>query len=92
MDYSMVQSLGVGSGLLSVLIVLLYLQSADVRALYSAPQNLWFATPVLLFWISRIWILTNRDEVHDDPVVFAVKDKVSWVCLAILAVIVGIAS
>lgn len=92
MDYSMVQSLGVGSGLLSVLIVLLYLQSADVRALYSTPQNLWFTTPVLLFWISRIWILTNRDEVHDDPVVFAVKDKISWVCLAILAVIVGIAS
>ena len=89
-DYPMVQGLGVGSGLLSVLIVLLYLQSADVRALYKTPQNLWFATPVLLFWISRIWILTNRDEVHDDPVVFAVKDKISWICFAILGVVFGI--
>lgn len=91
-DYSMVQSLGVGSGLISILIILLYLQSNDVRALYSNPQNLWFATPVLLFWISRIWILTNRDEIHDDPVVFAVKDKTSWVCLALLGLIFGIAT
>lgn len=91
-DHSMVQSLGVGSGLLSVLIILLYLQSNDVRALYEHANNLWFATPVLLFWISRIWILTNRDEIHDDPVVFAVKDRVSWLCLAILGIIFGISS
>ncbi|WP_413570358.1 UbiA family prenyltransferase [Bdellovibrio sp. HCB117] len=90
-DYPMVQGLGVGSGLLSVLIVLLYLQSSDVRSLYNTPQNLWFATPVLLFWISRIWILTNRDEIHDDPVVFAVKDKISWICLAILGLVFGTA-
>ncbi|WP_373999499.1 UbiA family prenyltransferase [Bdellovibrio bacteriovorus] len=91
-DYSMVQSLGVGSGLISILIILLYLQSNDVRALYSNPQNLWFATPVLLFWISRVWILTNRDEIHDDPVVFAVKDKISWICLGLLGLIFGIAT
>ncbi|KYG64753.1 hypothetical protein AZI86_11135 [Bdellovibrio bacteriovorus] len=91
-DHPMVQNLGVGAGLLSILIVLMYLQSEDVRRLYTQPQNLWFATPVLLFWISRIWILTNRDEIHDDPVVFAVKDKISWVCLGILAVIFGISS
>ncbi|QLY27035.1 UbiA family prenyltransferase [Bdellovibrio sp. KM01] len=89
-DYSMIQSLGVGSGLISILIILLYLQSKEVRALYTHAQNLWFSTPVLLFWISRIWILTNRDEVHDDPVVFAVKDKVSWACFALLAIILGI--
>lgn len=91
-DHPMVQSLGVGAGLLSILIVLLYLQSEDVRKLYLHPQNLWFATPVLLFWISRMWILTNRDEIHDDPVVFAVKDKTSWVCLIVLALIFGISS
>lgn len=91
-DHPMVQSLGVGAGLLSILIVLLYLQSEDVRKLYTQAQHLWFATPVLLFWISRMWILTNRDEIHDDPVVFAVKDKVSWVCLVVLAVIFGISS
>ncbi|XGC82250.1 UbiA family prenyltransferase [Bdellovibrio bacteriovorus] len=86
-DHSMVQSLGVGSGLLSILIILLYLQGAEVRALYSNPQGLWYATPILLFWISRIWLLTNRDEIHDDPVVFAVKDKVSWACLILLAIV-----
>ncbi|QDK45332.1 UbiA family prenyltransferase [Bdellovibrio sp. ZAP7] len=86
-DYPMIQSLGAGSGLIAILIILLYLQSKDVRALYTNPQHLWFATPILLFWISRIWILTNRDEMHDDPVVFAVKDKISWVCFAILGLI-----
>lgn len=91
-DHPMIQSLGVGSGLISILIILLYLQSKEIRALYQHPQNLWFATPVLLFWISRIWVLTNRDEIHDDPVVFAVKDKVSWACFAIIGVILGLST
>lgn len=89
-DHPIVKSLGVGSGLISILIVLLYLKSPDVRGLYTHPQNLWFTTPVLLFWISRIWLLTNRDEIHDDPVVFAVKDKVSWLCFALLGIIMGL--
>ncbi|MFM6927930.1 MAG: UbiA family prenyltransferase [Bdellovibrio sp.] len=88
-DHPTVQALGVGSGLISILIILLYLQSKEVRALYQNPQHLWFATPVLLFWISRIWILTNRDEIHDDPVVFAVKDRVSWICFAAIGLIIG---
>lgn len=89
-DYPMIQSLGVGAGLLSVLIIIFYLQSNDVRALYQNPSALWFATPVLLFWISRVWLLTNRDEMNDDPVIFAVKDPVSWLCFAILAVVFGV--
>lgn len=88
-DHSIIKSLGVGSGLLSILIILLYLQSTDVRALYKNPQTLWYATPILLFWVSRIWLLTNRDEINDDPVVFAVKDKVSWICLALIGIIFG---
>ncbi len=79
----MVQSLGVGSGLISLLIILLYLQSSDVQALYKNPQKLVVCYACFTFWISRIWLLTNRDEIHDDPVVFAVKDKTSWICLAL---------
>lgn len=90
-DHPMIQALGVSSGLISMLIILLYLQSKEVRALYGRPENLWFVAPILLFWISRVWILANRDEIHDDPVVFAVKDKVSWVCLALTAVVLGFA-
>lgn len=90
-DYSLVQSLGVGTGLLSILIILLYLQSKEVRSLYTHPEYLWSLTPILLFWISRIWLLTNRDQVHDDPVVFAVKDKVSWACVGLFALVVTIA-
>ncbi|MGZ3769119.1 MAG: UbiA family prenyltransferase [Bdellovibrio sp.] len=89
-DHPIVKSLGVGTGLLSVLVILLYLQGAEVRALYKNPQILWYITPVLLFWVSRIWLLTNRDEIHDDPVVFAVKDKVSWLCLVMITIIFGV--
>ncbi|MGZ3774660.1 MAG: UbiA family prenyltransferase [Bdellovibrio sp.] len=89
-DGAIIQTLGVGSGLLSILIILLYLQSNDVRSLYKNPQNLWYATPIFLFWVSRVWLLTNRDEIHDDPVVFAVKDKVSWLCFLLLGIVIGV--
>ena len=46
--------------------------------------------PLLLFWISRIWVKTHRGEMHDDPVVFAARDKVSLavgiLCVACAAV------
>ena len=90
-DYPMMQSVGVASGLLSVLIILFYLQSDGVRALYQNTAALWFATPVLLFWISRVWLLANRDKMNDDPVLFAVKDPTSWMCLIILAAVFGVA-
>lgn len=90
-DHPMIQSLGVSSGMISMLIILLYIQSKDVRALYTKPEHLWLLAPILLFWVSRIWILANRDEMHDDPVLFAAKDKVSWVCLVLMAAVLGLA-
>ena len=81
-DFNVVLGLGMGTGLISILVTLLYFQSSEVKILYSQPQKLWLITPVLLFWISRVWLLTNRGEVHDDPVLFAIKDRTSWLCLA----------
>jgi 4-hydroxybenzoate polyprenyltransferase len=46
-------------------------------ALYSNPEVLWLACPVLLFWITRVWMLTHRGQMHEDPVVFAARDWVS---------------
>lgn len=84
LDQTVIQTLGVGTGLLSILVVLLYLQSPEVKSLYSDANGLWLLTPILLYWLGRLWILTSRDKVHDDPVIFAVKDKVSWICLALI--------
>ena len=46
-------------------------------ALYRQPQLIWLACPLLLFWVTRTWMLTHRGEMHDDPVVFALKDRAS---------------
>ena len=91
LDYPIIQSLGASAGILSILVILLYLQSKEVRALYNHPELLWCLSPILLFWISRMWLLANRDEVNDDPVVFAVKDRASWICFALVAAVLGIA-
>lgn len=76
-DFEMIAALGASAGYLSVLVFALYIQDPATAALYRAPQILWLACPLLLFWISRTWLLTHRGLMHDDPVIFAVKDKVS---------------
>lgn len=78
-DLSLLMTVGVTSGLLSVLIFALYLNSENVTRLYDNQRLLWFAAPVLLYWIMRMWKIAKRGDMHDDPVVFAVKDGVSLV-------------
>jgi 4-hydroxybenzoate polyprenyltransferase len=69
--------MGIASGYVAVLVVALYINSTAVAALYSRPEALWFLCPVLLYWVSRLWLKTARGEMHDDPLVFAVKDRAS---------------
>lgn len=78
MDANLILILGVATGYLSVLIFSLYLNDSKILMQYSNPQWLWLITPVLLYWISRVWLLANRREITEDPVLFAVKDKVSY--------------
>ena len=70
-------AMGIASGYLAVLVVAFYINSSAVTALYSRPEALWLLCPVLLYWVSRLWLKTNRGEMHDDPLVFAVKDRAS---------------
>lgn len=78
-DIPLIQTLGVSSGYLSVLVMSLYMNSKDVINLYAQPQVIWLALPILLFWISWVWLKASRDEMDDDPIIFAVKDKVSLI-------------
>ncbi|MDZ7771684.1 MAG: hypothetical protein U5K31_02935 [Balneolaceae bacterium] len=73
-------STGISSGLISVLIFALYLNSETVRKMYVFPPLLWLITPVLIYWIMRMWSVAIRRNMHDDPVVFAVRDWVSVSC------------
>jgi 4-hydroxybenzoate polyprenyltransferase len=78
-DRNIVGIFGAACGQLSVLVFALYITSPEVRVLYARPLLLWIACPVFLYWTARIWLLAYRDALHEDPVVFALRDPVSWV-------------
>jgi 4-hydroxybenzoate polyprenyltransferase len=91
-DLPMLLSLGPLSGWLAVLVLSLYINSEDARLLYHHPVRLLLVCPLLLYWISRIWLLATRDTLHDDPVVFALKDWVSYAVGVLTAFFIWFAS
>jgi 4-hydroxybenzoate polyprenyltransferase len=76
-DLDMLRSLAAASGYMAVLVMALYVNGNEVRPLYRHPVALWALCPILLFWISRVLMLANRGLMNDDPVVFALRDRVS---------------
>ena len=91
-DLELVSQMATASGLVSVLVITLYLSSDVVAQVYERPKALWGVTPVLLFWVSRVVFKAHRGEMHDDPIVFAAKDKVSMVCGLLVATFAVVAS
>lgn len=85
-DLPALAACGIASGLLSVLVLVLYVLSAEVTILYANPERLLLICPLLLYWISRVWILCTRGLMNEDPVVFAVTDAPSY-ALGVLAVV-----
>ena len=83
-DTSFVKVLGISSGLLSVLVFALYINDPGVLEKYRSPTWLWLITPLLLYWISRTWHLTYHGKMHEDPVIFAIKDKVSYLVAGLI--------
>ena len=79
---------GISSGYLSIVIFTLYLSSLEIGTLYKSPERLWGMMPVLLYWISRLWLLAYRGSVNEDPVVFAFKDITSYITLSLCALFV----
>jgi 4-hydroxybenzoate polyprenyltransferase len=87
-DRELLLSLGVGSSFSAVVIFSLYVQSQDVRLLYSSPEFLFLLCPIILYWLSRNWLLAHRGELKEDPVTLAIRDPVSYgVALAAALVI-----
>jgi 4-hydroxybenzoate polyprenyltransferase len=76
-DLELVAALGSSCGFLAVLVLALYVNSHDVLKLHHRPELLLLGCPILLFWISRVWLLAHRGQMHDDPIVFALRDWVS---------------
>jgi 4-hydroxybenzoate polyprenyltransferase/phosphoserine phosphatase len=78
---------GIASGLISVLIFVQYIQSSEVLKLYRNPSLLLLAAPLLLYWISRIWLFAYRGVLSEDPIVFAMTDKASYIVGVLLFLI-----
>ena len=91
-DGRLLAMLGATSGYISVLVFALYLTSAQVVALYSAPDVLWLACPPMLYWISRIWLLAHRGTLDEDPVLFAVHDAPSYFVAASIVGVMALAA
>lgn len=78
-DMGIVAVLGAVSGYLAVLVLALYIHDEGTVHLYTYPEIIWLAVPLLLFWISRVWMLAHRGQMIEDPLLFAVRDRVSLV-------------
>jgi len=91
-DASMIQTMGIVAGYSSVLLLALYLNSEVVLRLYAAPELIWGAVPIMLFWVSWMWMQAHRGKMHEDPLVFAVKDAASLLSGAtfIIVLVAGI--
>jgi 4-hydroxybenzoate polyprenyltransferase len=87
-DRGTVVALGASAGLMSVVVLTLYLSSPEVRRLYSHPVRLWAVCPLILYWVTHLWIRAGRGTVRDDPLVVALTDRATWIVAALGAAVV----
>lgn len=79
-DMDLLRSAGIAASYAAVLVFAIYISSQDVRILYRHHDILWMVCPIMLYWLTRMWFLTNRSKILDDPVLFALTDKASIAC------------
>jgi len=84
-DGPVLKRFGAGVGVISALVLALYLQDPANAARYTSPAFLWVLPAAALFWLARVWLKVERREMHDDPLLFALRDPVSWCILIVSA-------
>ena len=91
-DLPLILSLGTAAGYCSIVVIAVYINSPDSLVHYRHTRTLWLICPLLLLWISRVWMLAARGHMHEDPVVFALRDRLSLLLVLLLGLIVWIAA
>lgn len=91
-DLPILRAMALSAGNATVLVLALYISSADVQALYTQPWLLWLICPLLLYWVTRIVMKTHRGQMTDDPIVFATTDRVSLLLIVACATVALTAS
>ena len=85
-DQAFILTLGIACGVLSVLVLALYMGTDTIGHAYSRSQLIWLTCVLLLYWISHVWLMAHRGRMTDDPLVFAVKDRVSIILIVLMGV------
>ncbi len=91
-DRGVVQAMGISAGFVSTLVLALYVSSREIRRLYPHPQWLWGLCPLILYWLSSLWIQARRGKVKEDPLLFALRHPATWVVAAAAAALVVMGS
>ena len=76
------------SSYISILVLILYINSPQVLKLYSSPNILWGICIIMFFWVSRIISVAKKGKIKDDPIVYAINDKISYLCLVLILCII----
>jgi 4-hydroxybenzoate polyprenyltransferase len=90
-DAELLSTMGIASAFVAVLVLVLYITSGQAQLYYGRHQAIWLVCPFLLFWICYIWLVAHRGGMHDDPLVFALKDRGSLFALGLMAIIMILA-
>jgi 4-hydroxybenzoate polyprenyltransferase len=90
-DKELLASLGSGSGYVAVLVLAIYISSGKAEILYTRHQFIWLLCPLLLYWISYVWLIAHRGMMLDDPLVFTLKDRVSRITIFLAGVVLLLA-
>ena len=89
-DIEQLRAFGSASGYVSVAVLTLYISNLDAAQLYRHSHRLWLLVPVLLLWISRLWLHASRGDLHEDPVVYAITDRRSLLLgLVVVAIVLS---
>ena len=83
-DTELLASMGIVSGYLAVVVLALDITSGKMKALYTRPEFMWFLCPLLLYWIGHLWLVAHRGEMHDDPIVFALRNRKSQISILLM--------
>ena len=85
-------ALGGACGMASVVVLALYIQSPEVRALYDRPELLWLAGLLFVTWLGRMTLLAGRGDLGDDPVLFATRDRTTWLTVLGIGIVAACAA
>lgn len=83
-DLAVLQPLGIATTVCSVLVFALFVSSPETVSRYPSPGLLWLSIVALMLWLARIWLVANRGGMHDDPLIFAISNRMSLVLLSLM--------